>query len=402
MSGTAPATAKYEQKRQTLVAAASAILNRKGVAGLTLAEVGAAVGFNTTSVTYYFRKKEDLAAACILSAVDRLDAIIAEAAQASGLEARVRRLLDLWLGERFEIAAGLTPPTARFNDIRALAPPHRDRVVEAFNLMFHRLGDLLDAEGRPLPRRRRNARVNLVLEQLLWSVAWLPRYDAEDQPRLVARMFDILMNGLAPEDAAWAPRALDTYAPPEEPARATFLTAATRLINQQGYRGASVDRISASLNLTKGSFYHHNEAKDDLVEACFERTYLTMERAQRAALATAANQYDALASSTAALVAGQLTDSGLLLRSSALSVVPEPISARMLQRAQRVTDRFAAMISDGVADGSIRPVDPFIAAQVIHGAINAVADLPRLAPNLGPAEAVSLYARTTLTGLLRD
>ncbi|WP_395671456.1 TetR/AcrR family transcriptional regulator, partial [Phenylobacterium sp.] len=108
MSGTAPATAKYEQKRQTLVAAASAILNRKGVAGLTLAEVGAAVGFNTTSVTYYFRKKEDLAAACILSAVDRLDAIIAEAAQASGLEARVRRLLDLWLGERFEIAAGLT------------------------------------------------------------------------------------------------------------------------------------------------------------------------------------------------------------------------------------------------------------------------------------------------------
>ena len=46
-----------------------------------------------------------------------------------------------------------------------------------------------------------------------------------------------------------------------------FLKAATRQINEHGYRGASVDRISASLNVTKGAFYHHNEAKDDLVAA---------------------------------------------------------------------------------------------------------------------------------------
>ncbi len=401
MNGAAPATAKYELKRQTLVAAASAILNRKGVAGMTLAEVGAAVGFNTTSVTYYFRKKEDLAAACILSAVARLDAIIAEAEKAEGIEARVRRVLKLWLDQQFAIADGRTPPSARFNDIRALGPPQAERVIGAFNLMFHRLGSLLDAVADPLPRRRRNARANLLLEQLLWSVVWLPRYDVEDQPRLADRMFDILHNGLAPLGAPWAPRLLTASAPPEEPARATFLTAAIRLINQQGYRGASVDKISASLNLTKGSFYHHNEAKDDLVEACFERTYLTMGRVQRTALATASSQYDALASSTATLVAGQLTEAGRLLRSSALSVVPEPISNRMLQRAQRVTDRFAAMISDGIADGSVRPVDPFIAAQMIHGAINAVADLPRLAPNLEPADAVALYARGMLTGLLR-
>jgi tetratricopeptide (TPR) repeat protein len=51
--------------------------------------------------------------------------------------------------------------------------------------------------------------------------------------------------------------------------RATFLTAATRLINQRGYRGASVDKISQQLNVTKGSFYHHHETKEELIGACF-------------------------------------------------------------------------------------------------------------------------------------
>ena len=38
-----------------------------------------------------------------------------------------------------------------------------------------------------------------------------------------------------------------------------FLRAATQLINAHGYSGASVERISAELNVTKGAFYHHNK-----------------------------------------------------------------------------------------------------------------------------------------------
>ena len=52
-----------------------------------------------------------------------------------------------------------------------------------------------------------------------------------------------------------------------------FLLAATRLINELGYRGASVQRIASELNVTKGSFYHHLDAKDDLVAACYRRSF---------------------------------------------------------------------------------------------------------------------------------
>lgn len=42
-------------------------------------------------------------------------------------------------------------------------------------------------------------------------------------------------------------------------------------MNEHGYLGASVQKISEHLNLTKGAFYHHLENKDDLIAACFQR-----------------------------------------------------------------------------------------------------------------------------------
>ena len=72
-------TDRYRRKRASIVAAASDIINHKGVKGTTLADVAASVGLITTSVTYYFKKKEDLAEACFQDAIDRLDALITEA-----------------------------------------------------------------------------------------------------------------------------------------------------------------------------------------------------------------------------------------------------------------------------------------------------------------------------------
>ena len=68
-----------------------------------------------------------------------------------------------------------------------------------------------------------------------------------------------------------------------EPGREAFLLAATRLINELGYRGASVQKIASELNVTKGSFYHHLDAKDDLVIACYKRSFDTIADAQQLA-----------------------------------------------------------------------------------------------------------------------
>jgi AcrR family transcriptional regulator len=393
-------TLRYAKKRDAIVAAAIHILNARGVKGMTLADVAASVGLITTSVTYYFKKKEDLAAACFLSGIAQFEAMADEALKRDGGEAQLRRFIELYLEAKAAIRNDERAPIPIFSDVRALNQPHLAHVTAVYADMFRKVRrffwDGVDVAGRPSA----NARTHLLMEQLYWAVIWLPRYEVEDYPRIRERIADILINGLAPDGAHWRPQPLDLEPESAETAaQETFLVAATRLINLRGYRGASVEKISAELNVTKGSFYHHNEAKDDLVEACFERTFDTVRQVQSAAMRLEGNQWARLSSAAAGLVDYQLSDHGPLLRTAALAALPVPIRARVVDQSNRLSDRFAAMISDGIAEGSIRPVDPVIAAQMLNATLNAAADLLFWVRGVPADRAVDLYARPMLMGV---
>ncbi|HJY38623.1 MAG TPA: TetR/AcrR family transcriptional regulator, partial [Steroidobacteraceae bacterium] len=255
-----------------------------------------------------------------------------------------------------------------------------------------------------LDARGRTARAQILTEQIFWAVAWLPRYDLEDYDRIRERMYDIFVHGLAARGRRWEPQALSLDAVLESSAREltpreTFLTAATRLINEQGYRGASVEKISSRLNVTKGSFYHHHEAKDDLVVDCFRRSFEVMRRVQRAVGSGDQDELTKLATAASALVDYQLSARGPLLRTSALTALPEPICLQMVEASNRVSDRFASLISDGIASGSVRAVDPFIAAQMLTATLNASAEIRWWIPDVDRAHAPTLYAKPMLTGI---
>jgi AcrR family transcriptional regulator len=398
------ATDRFERKREAILDAATLILNRRGVKGLTLGVAAAAVDLSTTSVTYYFKRKDDLAAACMLRGIEALTAMVEQALAEQTPQARLHRLLTLYLERVRRSVVGEAAALPMLSDLRALNQPQRASVATAFMKMFRRLRQIFDApELSWLSRGRRTARTHMLLEQLFWASAWLPKYDPEDYPRLRERMYDILVGGMAGETSAWAPAPIPVseLAPRDrhEMSRETFLLAATRLINSRGYRGASVDKISAELNVTKGSFYHHNEAKDDLVVACFDRTFEAMTRVQRLAMALPGNQWTRLSSAAAALAEYQLSEYGPLLRSSALAALPEPIRLQMVQHWNRVSDRFGSMISDGIAEGSIRPVDPFIAAQMLNATLNAGAELDVWVPGVSQKAAPAVFVRPLLMGI---
>ena len=397
-------TERYNRKKDAIVAAATAILNREGARGMTLADVAASVGLITTSVTYYFKKKEDLAVACFLRAIERLDALITEASAPSDPRERVRRLLENYFALDRRIREGEEAPIAVFSDVRSLNEPYLSQVNEPYGKLFRKTRALLQAPGADaMDRSNATARTHMLLEQLYWSVAWLPRFETEDYPRILERMYDILLNGLATNGAVWEPRILpgiDPEAPDAQSAlRETFLVSATRLINQRGYRGASVERISEQLNVTKGSFYHHNDAKDDLVVTCFDRTFAIMRRAQSMAMLEPGTWWNPLSEAAATLAEFQLSERGPLLRTSALSALPEPIRYDMVERSNRVSGRFAGMISDGIAERTIRAVDPFVAAQMLNATLNASSSVGTMLPGVTPAEAAGLYARPILMGL---
>lgn len=393
-------TRRYEQRQTAIIASAVEVLNRKGVRGMTLGEVAARLDLVPTGVIYYFRNKEELAAACFLRGVEIFNGFIAQAAEGPTPRARIAAFVSAYFDFQRRAAVGEAEPVAVFNDVRAL---RREAVNEAYVGMFRGLRRLLGSEGEAPPRLELNARTHLLLAEILWSVAWLPRRDPEDYARASDRLASVLADGLATPGRPWpeanlGAEVLELPASGDDSAE-HFLRAATELINEEGYIGASVEKISARLNVTKGAFYHHNQTKDDLVAACFERTFDVMRRAIRAAEASAGSGLQALVSLSTLLVEYQLSGRAPLLRTSALTSVPETLQPELLAKFDRISERFAALICDGVADGSIRPVDVNIAAQAVTAMINAGSELRHWAPEITGADAARAYVRPFFEGL---
>lgn len=392
-------TRKFEARRAEIVTSAVAVLNRKGVRGMTLGEVAERLQLAPNGLIYYFKNKEELARACFLSGLERLTGMLAQAQAGETVEGRVRRFLDAHFAFRRDVVEGRAEPLPVFSDVRALNAPC---VNAAYVDMFRRVRSLLEGpETEGLGRRDLNARTYLLLSEVLWSTTWLVRREPEDYERVSQRVAEVMLGGLATAGAAWAPIAVEPsrIGLADETAE-MFLRAATALINEEGYAGASVERISARLNLTKGAFYHRNLSKDDLIQACFERSLEVMRDTLRKAEALEAPAGQALASFAASLVARQVEGEVELVHPTSLSSAPDSLGPRLQQRYDRVSDRVASMICDGVADGSLRPVDVNIAAQMLLSLVAAASRLKFWAPGVTPADAAALYVRPFFEGLV--
>ncbi len=395
-----PPRSRFERRKAVIVRAAVPIINDKGVRGMTLAEVAGQLNLVPTAVNYYFRRKEDLAAACFQQAIAHYNDLIDRSIEESAAEDRLRAFLHEFANYVAAVDTGGARPIAVFNDVRTIGDAG---VNAAYVEMFRRFRRTFSAESvdHPVPLRR-NARAHLLISQVFWAVLWLRQYDPADYRRMIDRLSDILINGLAAPGASWVPVDLPRAEDLIETAggsREAFLRVATEMINEHGYPGASVSRISARLNVTKGSFYHHIQAKDDLIEQCFGRTLDITRRAQVTADACTTTGLDNLSSLAASMVSRDVSREVPLLRTSALTAVPEGMRSKFIRRFERISARLASVVSDGVADGSIRPVDTNVAAQTITALINASAELHHWAPGVNSANAAEVYARPLFMGL---
>ncbi len=390
---------RFERRRADIIAAAIPMLNGHGFKGMRLTAVAEMIGLRATGVTYYFPRKEELALACLEAGFAIFHDMLDQAEAAPDAASRIARLIALFVARDADVRRGEAVPLASFAAIRALEGEHRLRATEGYKQMFRRVRGLLQSpELEHLDTTDRNIRTIVLLEQLYWANIWLGDYDLDLFPRLAARMTDIVTNGIAPAGDTRAFGAMELRAGASDVSKESFLVAATRQINAHGYRGASVDRISASLNRTKGAFYHHNAAKDELVAACFRRSFGIASEAQRQARALDGAELDRLVAAVAGLIRFQLGAEGPLLRASVLSSMPQDYQVEIMSQFDRVSRQFAAMIADAIADGSIRPVDPAIAGALVHAAVNVASDVRVLDFSNDP-DIAGRFARAIFSGL---
>lgn len=404
---TAKTTDRFQVKREALLVAAAQEFNQHGMKGVTLAGVAARVGLQKASVNYYYRRKEDLAADCMLQAITAVRDIAAAALAAPTPELKIRAFLAGHAALLADMATGRRGALVSFNEIRALAAPQVDRVFEAYAGLFRNLRQCFPA-SLGWSRAQRNARTYLLLVLANGMRAWIDRYEPDDYPQVASSLADLLLNGLAAAPECWrkqpgpalsAFRSTPVHNEVSE-VREAFLRAATTLINEQGFRGASVDSISARLNLTKGSFYHHHASKDDLVSQCFERSFDVIRQTQLQAMAQTPSGWERLVASTRALVRFQLSDEGPLLRSSARAALAEGMRQDTVLRGNQLTERFGLFIVGGMVDGAIRPLDAGLAAQQVACMVNAASSLRWWVPGIRLDDAIPLFVEPLFVGIL--
>ncbi len=396
-----PQTARYAQKREQIIQTAARQFNTLGVRGATLEDIGRDAGMNLTSIRHYFRRKEDLVAAAFQQSIAAHAVRFERAREGDNREERVRCLVREYFDMRRSIRTGASPEVMIFGDMRSLNEQHAAEVWPRYADLFRTVRAIMQSPDDTYEHRLvLNARAHFLLAQLIRSVFWLPSYPVESMERVERMFLDILFNGLAapgqglpepaPEEATQAPR---------QSSLESFLLAATRLINEQGYRGASVERIAAELNRTKGAFYHHVEGKGDLVVACFNRTLGLLQDAQRQAVATESAGLAQAYAAVSALVRRQQTPAGPLLRNSALMSVDIAQRETMQRQMAQVVMRFADMATDAQLDGSGRLCDARIAGEMLMVTVSSAAQLKGWANGVNAENAVDLFVRPMFHGL---
>lgn len=394
---------KRERRREEIVALASELLNRHGLQGLVLAEVAAMAGMSKANLTYYFRRKEDLAAACIERSFAAYDVMIADAADAATPRERLGRLVTAYFARAADAVLNDTPPLAVLSHIRTLDDGSRTAAIARYLTMLQAVARLLvpgDAEDRM--RRAAIPGAEFLLVQLFWSAAWLGRYEVADYPDIARRLTALLADGLAGQ-VGGAPlideaRSLLKDLPGDVP-ETRFFRAAIGQINEFGYRGASIDRISAAMSATKGAIYHHFASKDDLVLSCFRHSIELMWSVMRGVAARTPEPAERLPLLAAALTACQLGDRGPFLRATALSSLPLRPRVEVVDQIARVGSHIALIVTDAIAAGTIPAVEPSLAANAMIAAVNAADEIGRLVARYPALDPVRLCTDLLLGGV---
>ena len=401
-------TKKFDEKRDAIVHAASVLINETGVQATTLTKVARAIGLNATSVTYYFPRKDQLVVAVYQETIALMKATAEQALAEPTIEQRIAKFVSLHVALRDRIRRGERGLITALSEIRSLDQDQQDALLQNYRAV---VDDVRAFFGDPADERVRalySARAHILIEAMLWWPVWSLRYSILDFPRVERRMIDILCRGLPAHRGAWSPASLAsgswrTEAEGQVAQNDEFLRAATAMINERGYRGASVNRIAESLNVTKGSFYHHHDAKDDLVMACFQRSYDRLSQVQMAGLKLEGSYWTRLSSVLNELMILQFFDRMPLLRTTALQALDTGHRNDVVMRSNRLARRFAGFLIDGFADGSVRPIDPLVASQIVMSTLNGAYEARRWAARFdNEVQAIETYMSVLSEGMLAE
>ena len=208
---------------------------------------------------------------------------------------------------------------------------------------------------------------------------------------------------------ATKPRKLRTVRAPDL-RRAEFVSIAERLFQTKGYEATTIADVISAAGVSKGAFYHHFKAKEELLEAIVARD-ATLALGYFARL-RADESLDALTRLNRLLAMGRdwkLEHMGQLRRTfeTALRRDQDTLTARTVEATFAVlSPAIASLIAEGQSEGTIGEGDPAAMADALlwmgYGRRRMMSDLLMLVDRDPEAVANKLYARCCAEQVIMD
>jgi len=383
-------TAQHDAKRAAILSQAARLFNTKGSRATTLLDIAEALGLTKTSLYYYVKTKEELIYQCYMAALERhqseLDEIFLQhSSPVKRSEAFLTRQIENWRAAE----EGKISHIAALLEIASLKKPHREEVEARYIEMFKRLRqNFLDgmADGS-IRQCDATSATRAMLGSMDWMFSWLKSIPENDLSDTASQACDFFWNGLTASKKKYIPGDISIGNSPdadlsgfdrEEQKRLkqeAFYKTGTWFFNKQGFDGTSLDEIAEHLNVTKGAFYYHIKNKEDLLFNCYSRSLDIQASIHAEVSESDATGLEKIDYTFRRIFYIQNSDQGPLIRYNTITALPLERRRQIMRRTDKGNERFGDFIREGIEDGSVRPINTFVAQHLIAGAINASMDI---------------------------
>src|ERR1041385_2872179 len=179
-----------------------------------------------------------------------------------------------------------------------------------------------------------------------------------------------------------------------ETKREAVLQTAAQLFLEKSYGRTSMNDVAERLNITKPALYHYFRNKEEILLECYRLGTGMIEEilnGMAAQCGTGLAKVEAFIYSYANVMTVNFGRCVMRLDEGDLS---SEALTEVRGYKRKIDRRLRAFIQEGIADGSIAPCDPKIAAFSIAGALNWICRWYEPSGALSPEEIATQFART--------